>query len=50
MSQIQSYLLEVKGAEFGLLPKLPFTLCVCIVQLARQLLRVPILLDCPGFI
>lgn len=50
LSQNQFYLLKVQGAELGLLPKLPFTLCVCIVQLARQLLGVPILLDGSGFI
>lgn len=48
--QSNHYLLKIQSAEFGLLPKLPFALCICIIQLARQLLRVAILFCCFGFI
>lgn len=48
--QSNHYLLKIQSAEFGLFPKLPFALCICIIQLARQLLRVAILFCCFGFI
>lgn len=44
------YLLEIQGAEFGLLPELPLALRVGVVQLAGQLLRVAILLGRSGLV
>lgn len=44
------YLLEVEGAQLGLLPKLPLALGVGVVQLAGQLLGVAVLLDGPRLV
>lgn len=44
------YLLEIQGAEFGLLPELPLALRVRVVQLAGQLLGVAILLGRSGLV
>lgn len=41
---------EVQHAELGFLSELPLALCVCVVQLSRQLLRVFILFHGLGLI
>lgn len=40
---VSTCLSEVQHAELGFLSELPLALCVCVVQLSRQLLRVFVL-------